>query len=56
MDEPRRIEDWDKNIDGFPLEDFPDFNGWVKALEADPDYIAKQEKMLDDELGKDRLI
>ncbi len=56
MNEPRRIEDWDKHIDGFPLEDFPDFNGWIKALEADPDYIQKVEKQLDKELGVNRIF
>ncbi len=34
----------------------PDFNAWMKAVEKDKDYLAKREKELDDELGKDRLF
>jgi len=37
-------------------DNYPNFNGWVKALEKDPEFIEKTEKRLDDELGKDRLI
>ncbi len=32
------------------------FNDWVRELEEDTDYLAKVEKRLDDELGKDRLF
>ncbi len=34
----------------------PDFNAWMKVVEKDKDYLAKREKELDDELGKDRLF
>ena len=54
--EPKRLSDWEIMIDGEDCDHYPDFNEWVKALEQDPDYIAKQEKRLDDELGKDRIF
>ena len=44
------------NIDGDICDSYPDYNGWVKALDNDPDYIGKVEKQLDNELGKDRLF
>ena len=45
-----------EDIDGELCDSYPDYNEWVKALEGDPDYIAKVEKQLDRELGKDRLF
>jgi len=33
-----------------------DYNEWMKEVDKDKDYIAKWEKKLDDELGKDRLF
>lgn len=44
----------DMGIDGEPCDSYPDFNAWVKALEADPDFIEKEQKRLDKELGKSR--